>query len=187
MVHGVAKSQTRLSDFTFTFMHWRRGNPLQCSCLENPRDGEAWWAAVYRVTQSWTRLKRLGRTPSAPLLRKEDRNRGSASTRRRKGQSREPPGSQRGQTTALGQPQEDSSLLVCSENECVQVEARCGSPRTFRGWCGRHASCPVVSLPGAWPCSTSMAGGPATYRALVCTRCLLDCSAPRFSHLQNGA
>ena len=33
------------------------GNPLQCSCLENPRDGEAWWAAVYGVAQSWTRLK----------------------------------------------------------------------------------------------------------------------------------
>ena len=33
------------------------GNPLQCSCLENPRDGEAWWAAIYRVAQSWTRLK----------------------------------------------------------------------------------------------------------------------------------
>ena len=35
------------------------GNPLQCSCLENPRDGEAWWAAVYEVAQSRTRLKRL--------------------------------------------------------------------------------------------------------------------------------
>src|SRR5574337_1197815 len=33
------------------------GNPLQCSCLENPRDGEAWWAAVYGVTQSRIRLK----------------------------------------------------------------------------------------------------------------------------------
>ena len=33
------------------------GNPLQCSCLENPRDGGAWWAAVYRVTQSRTWLK----------------------------------------------------------------------------------------------------------------------------------
>ena len=31
--------------------------PLQCSCLENPRDGGAWWAAVYGVTQSRTRLK----------------------------------------------------------------------------------------------------------------------------------
>ena len=30
------------------------GNPLQCSCLENPRDREAWWAAVYGVAQSWT-------------------------------------------------------------------------------------------------------------------------------------
>ena len=35
------------------------GNPLQCSSLENPRDGGAWWAAVYGVTQSRTRLKRL--------------------------------------------------------------------------------------------------------------------------------
>ena len=34
-------------------------NPLQCSCLENPRDGGAWWAAIYGVAQSWTRLKRL--------------------------------------------------------------------------------------------------------------------------------
>ena len=33
------------------------GNPLQCSCLENPRDGGAWWAAVYGVPQSQTRLK----------------------------------------------------------------------------------------------------------------------------------
>ena len=33
------------------------GNPLQCSCLENPRDWGAWWAAVYGVAQSWTRLK----------------------------------------------------------------------------------------------------------------------------------
>ena len=35
------------------------GNPLQCSCLENPRDGGAWWAAVYGVAQSQTWLKRL--------------------------------------------------------------------------------------------------------------------------------
>ena len=35
------------------------GNPLQCSCLENPRDGGAWWAAVYGVAQSQTRLKQL--------------------------------------------------------------------------------------------------------------------------------
>ena len=35
------------------------GNPLQCSCLEDPRDGGAWWAAIYGVPQSRTRLKRL--------------------------------------------------------------------------------------------------------------------------------
>ena len=33
------------------------GNPLQCSCLENPRGGRAWWAAVRGVAQSWTQLK----------------------------------------------------------------------------------------------------------------------------------
>ena len=60
-VHGVAEGGTGLSDFTFTFhfhvLEKENGNPLQCSCLENPRDGRAWWAAVYGVTQSRTRLK----------------------------------------------------------------------------------------------------------------------------------
>ena len=40
------------------------GNPFQCSCLENPRDGGAWWAAVSRVAQSQTRLKRLSSSSS---------------------------------------------------------------------------------------------------------------------------
>ena len=38
---------------------WRTWQPLQCSCLENPRDRGAWWAFVYGVAQSRTRLKRL--------------------------------------------------------------------------------------------------------------------------------
>ena len=41
------------------------GNPLQCSCLENPRDGRAWWAAVYGVAQSRTLLKRLSSSSSS--------------------------------------------------------------------------------------------------------------------------
>ena len=41
------------------------GSPLQCSCLENPRDGGAWWAAVYGVTQSRTQLKRLSSSSSS--------------------------------------------------------------------------------------------------------------------------
>ena len=41
------------------------GNPLQCSCMENPRDGGAWWAAVYGVTQSRTRLKWLSSSSSS--------------------------------------------------------------------------------------------------------------------------
>ena len=41
------------------------GDPLQCSCLENPRDDGAWWAAVYGVPQSRTRLKRLSSSSSS--------------------------------------------------------------------------------------------------------------------------
>ena len=41
------------------------GNPLQCSCLENPRDGGAWWAAVYGIAQSRTRLKWLSSSSSS--------------------------------------------------------------------------------------------------------------------------
>ena len=44
------------------------GNSLQCSCLEDPRDGGAWWAAIYGVAQSWTRLKRLSSSSSRYLL-----------------------------------------------------------------------------------------------------------------------
>ena len=41
------------------------GNPLQCSCLENPKEGGAWWAAIYGVAQSQTQLKR--QSSSSPL------------------------------------------------------------------------------------------------------------------------
>ena len=66
-VYGVTKSLTQLSDFTFIF-HFHsslsligegNGNPLQCYCQENPRDGGAWRAAVYGVAQSQTWLKQL--------------------------------------------------------------------------------------------------------------------------------
>ena len=70
-VHGVARSRIRLRDFPFTF-HFSlsctgegNGNPLQCSCLENPRDRGAWWAAVYGVAQSQTRLKQLSSSSSS--------------------------------------------------------------------------------------------------------------------------
>ena len=44
------------------------GNPLQGSCLENPRDGGAWWAAFYGMTQSWTPLKRRSSSSSRGSL-----------------------------------------------------------------------------------------------------------------------
>ena len=43
------------------------GNPLQCSCLENPRDRGAWWAAIYGVTQSRTQLKQLSSSSSSRM------------------------------------------------------------------------------------------------------------------------
>ena len=65
-VHGVTKSWTQLSNFTFTFMHWRRKwQPTPVFCLENPREGGAWWAAIYGVAQSRTQLKQFGSSNSA--------------------------------------------------------------------------------------------------------------------------
>ena len=52
--------------FSLSCIGERNGNPLQCSCLENPRDGGAWWAAVSGVTQSRTWLKRLISSSSYP-------------------------------------------------------------------------------------------------------------------------
>ena len=46
-------------DFSLSCIGGGNGKPLQCFCLENPRDGGAWWAAVYGVAQSQTQLKRL--------------------------------------------------------------------------------------------------------------------------------
>ena len=51
-------------DFSLSCVGEGNGNPLQCSCLENPRDGGAWWAAVYEVAQSRTRLRQLSSSSS---------------------------------------------------------------------------------------------------------------------------
>ena len=59
-IHGVAESDMteRLHfHFSLSCIGEGNGNPLQCSCLENPRDGGAWWAAFCGATQSWRRLK----------------------------------------------------------------------------------------------------------------------------------
>ena len=54
-----------ISLWLLTFMHWRRKwQSIQCSCLENPKDGRAWWAAVYGVAWSRTRLKQLSSSSS---------------------------------------------------------------------------------------------------------------------------
>ena len=71
-VHGVAKSQDTTEQlhlhFSLSCIGEGNGNPLQCSCLENPRDGGAWWAAIYGVAQSRTRLKLLSSSSSLRIL-----------------------------------------------------------------------------------------------------------------------
>ena len=56
---SFVKTEQLHFDFSLSCIGEGNGNPLQYSCLENPRDGGAWWAAVYGVTQSQTRLKLL--------------------------------------------------------------------------------------------------------------------------------
>ena len=85
-VHGVTRSQTRLSNFTIFFhssIHLfimasfslingeGNGTPLQYSCLENPMDGGAWWAAVHGVIKSRTRLSDFTFTFHFHALEKE--------------------------------------------------------------------------------------------------------------------
>ena len=92
-VHGVAKSQTRLSDFTFLGFpggsegkasacgagdpglilgsgrspEEGNGNSLRYSCLENSMDRGAWWATIHRVAKNWTQLSDYTHTQSYPL------------------------------------------------------------------------------------------------------------------------
>ena len=66
--HGETDTTERLHfHFSLSCTGEGNGNPLQCSCLENPRDGGAWWAAVYGVAQSRTRLKRLSSSSSSSV------------------------------------------------------------------------------------------------------------------------
>src|SRR5574341_291120 len=55
----MESEMTERLHFHFSCIGEGNGNPLQCSCLESPRDWGAWWAAIYGVAQSRTRLKRL--------------------------------------------------------------------------------------------------------------------------------
>ena len=70
----VTKSDTTVQfhfHFSLSCIGEGNGNPLQCSCLENPRDGRAWWAAVYGVAQSQTQLKRLSKQASKQADRRK--------------------------------------------------------------------------------------------------------------------
>ena len=60
-------TQTLIYNEVLTISREGNGNPLQYSCLENPMDGGAWWAAVYGVAQSRTRLKQLSSSSSLTI------------------------------------------------------------------------------------------------------------------------
>ena len=65
-VHGVSKSRTWLSDFTFTFHFQALEKEMQLTPVFLPGEYQgAWWAAIYRVAQSWTWLKRLSSSNSS--------------------------------------------------------------------------------------------------------------------------
>ena len=64
---GVGHTERLHFHFSLSCIGERNGNPLECSCLENPRDGGAWQAAVYGVAQSRTRLKQLSSSSSTVI------------------------------------------------------------------------------------------------------------------------
>ena len=64
LIHFIYRVTSKVASFKWSIGEGN-GNPLQCSCLENPRDGGAWWAAVYGVAQSRTRLKWLSSSSRA--------------------------------------------------------------------------------------------------------------------------
>ena len=65
---GLDTTQRLHFHFSLSCIGKGNGNPLQCSCRENPRDGGAWWAAVYGVAQSRTQLKELSSSSSSPYI-----------------------------------------------------------------------------------------------------------------------
>ena len=62
---GLDRTEWHHFHFSLSCIGEGNGNPLQCSCLENPRDGGAWWAAIYRVAESRTWLKWLSSSSSS--------------------------------------------------------------------------------------------------------------------------
>ena len=83
------------------------GNPFQCSCLENPRDGGVWWAAVHGVTTSWTRLSNFTFTVHFHALEKEMATHSSVL-----------PGESQGRGSLLG------CRLCCAQNQTHRVRLK---------------------------------------------------------------
>ena len=109
------------------------GNPLQYSCLENPMDGGAWWAAVYGVAQSRTRLKRLScSSRHIPLFHQEaDFPESSAYPKNQKWASK------KSAATLWTFP------VATTDHQCLSA------PVIYRGWATVHDSYPQEFCPVA--------------------------------------
>ena len=105
----------------FTFMHWRNGNPLQCSCLENPRDGGASWAAIYGVAQNRTWLKWLSSSP-VDIVERHGRKRSLAGCS---------PWVQMSESSSSNQGISLKRWVVSAEND-VASDSRCGTACLFQ-------------------------------------------------------
>ena len=89
------------------------GNPLQCSCLENPRDRGAWWATVYAVAQSRIRLKRLRSSRKGSLLHRREGRKQVKEGRGRQGEREEKKERERENVKASLEQQGSAGWLCC--------------------------------------------------------------------------
>ena len=97
------------------------GNPLQCSCLESPRDRGAWWAAVYGVSQSRTRLKQLSSSSSKLLPKLQNSIKISVNSHFQRLK----------QATHVPRPHSDTELQIFIRYVSISLAVVCVKPRPF--------------------------------------------------------
>ena len=118
--------------FSLSCIGGGNGNPLQCSCLENPRDGGAWWAAVYGVAQSRTRLKRLSSSSSRSKAQLSKMKRLPGSISRSRPAKLHPQVAPWHPAASLSGPGQPSHVLRLTVSGALSEEKGCAHPG--RSW-----------------------------------------------------
>ena len=168
------------------------GNPLQCSCLESPRDGGAWWEAVYGVAQSRTRLKRLSSSSSSALQwlrrglsgKESICNAGDTGVAGSIPRWRRSPGGENGnplQYSCLENPV-DRGAWRATVHRVAKSQMRLSTcpPKPPSSPCGGHMACPPVTLlcqgtqeqtvvivAETWSCGTCWSQAPRSWAMLT--------------------